>query len=148
MSAFILSRDLDVTGETTFEGNVTMNGRLTSSYSRTVVTSNTTLTASTGDLIAVTDTSTNPTRTITLPNIRGDLVGNRFKAFTIVDESGGAGTNNITVRVSTGSNDKIIGVDSTTIAANYGSIRVYSVPNASTPATGPGNWYIAAVVPS
>lgn len=68
-------------------------------------------------LIAVTDTSA--PRTITLSD--NDKIAG--KEIEIKDESGGAGTNNITIQAQTGTID---GAASVLITANYGILRVYS----------------------
>jgi len=76
---------------------------------------------STGEgLIAVTNTAA--PRTITLSN--DDKING--KVIDIKDESGGAGTNNITVTPQTGTID---GAASVLITANYGILRVYSDGN-------------------
>lgn len=144
MSAFVFSRDLNVNANATFGGTTTVTTPFVSTFRRTVVSANVVLTnASNADLLAVTDVTTNPPRSITLPEI-STLSGNKQRAFTIVDESGGAGTNNITINRS--GSDQILGNTSTTLAANYASIRLYSVPNAV--GVNQGRWYIGAVVPS
>jgi len=97
-SSFVtLGRALRIIRETTA---VSMNAQLLSSM-----------------YIGVTDTSA--PRTITLPNN-----GNSGQIYIIKDESGGAGSNNITV-TSTGS-ATIDGAASVTINTNYGVVRVIS----------------------
>lgn len=69
-------------------------------------------------IIGVTDTSA--ARTITI--LSADIVANRL--FIIKDESGAAGTNNITV--ATEGAETIDGAASYTISTNYGVVRMYS----------------------
>lgn len=145
MSSFVLSRDLDVSGNTNFTGSTTVTTPFVSTYRRRAITTNLTLNgASTEDLIAVTNTATQ--RTITLPEINTLNYTNKYKAFTIVDESGGAGTNQITITA--GGSDQILGNSTSNITSDWGSIRLYSVPNAPDLAANVGRWFIAAVVPS
>jgi hypothetical protein len=69
-------------------------------------------------IIGVTDTSS--PRTVTIQT--ADIVTGRI--FIIKDESGAAGTNNITIATQAAQN--IDGVGTATISSNYGSIRLYS----------------------
>ncbi len=64
--------------------------------------------------------NTDAPRTVTLPTAQM-VVG---RIYIIKDESGGAGTNNITV--GTEGAEKIDGADTKVINSNYGSIRLYS----------------------
>ena len=68
-------------------------------------------------IIAVTDTSS--ARTITLPGL-----AKLSKRMYVVDESGGAGTNAITIDVS--GSGTIDGLSSINITNDYNSVRVYS----------------------
>jgi hypothetical protein len=74
--------------------------------------------------VGVTDTSS--ARTITLPQkmVDGSII-------VVKDESGAAGTNNITV--SRGGTDTIDGATSTAISSNYGAVTVIS--------NGSGAWF-------
>jgi hypothetical protein len=74
---------------------------------------------STDYLIAVTSTAS--ARTITLPAASATNAG---QVYYVKDESGGAGTNNITVNVSGGGN--IDGASSIAIDQNYGLLMFYS----------------------
>jgi hypothetical protein len=69
-------------------------------------------------IIGVTDTGS--PRTVTIQS--ADIVAGRI--FIIKDESGGAGTNNITI--ATQDVETIDGAGSATISTNYGSVRLYS----------------------
>ena len=73
-------------------------------------------------------TNTDSARTITLPErmVDGDQI-------VVKDESGLAGTNNITVTRG-GSADLIDGATTSVISANYGSLRIQY--------DGAGNWFI------
>lgn len=68
-------------------------------------------------LIAV--TSTAAPRTITLPNVA--FLGVKNQSWIISDQSGGAGTNNITINTAGGN---INGAASVAITANYGSLTI------------------------
>lgn len=73
-------------------------------------------------LVAITDTSA--ARTVTLPN-----AATEFEAGTVLiiaDESGGAGTNNITINPKAGSGQTIDGASSIVISKNYGLVQLYS----------------------
>ena len=85
-------------------------------FQRTAVSADYTTAGDT--IIGVTDTSAS--RTITLAS--ADCVEGRI--IIIKDESGGAGTNNITI--ATEGTEKIDGADTQVINANYGVIRLYS----------------------
>lgn len=73
-------------------------------------------------------TSTAATRTITLPS--SATAGSGFELI-VKDESGAAGTNNITV--SRAGSDTIDGATTVTISVNYGVLKVYS--------DGAGKWF-------
>lgn len=66
-------------------------------------------------------TSTAAARTITLPAASAVPAG---KTFIVKDESGGAGTNNITVQRA--GSDTIDGATTKVVNTNYGSVRLYS----------------------
>lgn len=71
------------------------------------------------DVIAVTSTAS--ARTISLPAIANVPIG---KIYTVKDESGAAGTNNITIDPN--SSETIDGASTKVISSNYGSSRFYS----------------------
>ncbi len=72
----------------------------------------------TDSVVGVTDTSV--PRTINLPPAALAIPG---RPFTIKDESGGAGTNNITINTAAGNID---GLATYTINVGYGALTVYS----------------------
>jgi hypothetical protein len=112
---------MSVKGEDGIEAPVTTGHRV-------VTATNLTLTALHGGIVAVTDTTA--ARTITLPAANGVPAG-----WTVVvkDESGAAGTNNITVQRAGA--DDIEGVATKVINANYGLLRLYS--------GGGARWFLA-----
>lgn len=72
-------------------------------------------------LIAV--TSTAAARIVTLPSAATSGAG---KQFVVKDESGAAGTNNITVKSASGTLDGVAAATGVAIATNYGVSRWYS----------------------
>jgi hypothetical protein len=77
-------------------------------------------TAAMGEAHIYAVTSTASARTITIST--ADIIAGR--QFVIKDESGAAGTNNITI--DTEGSEKIDGVDTVVISTNYGSVNIYS----------------------
>jgi hypothetical protein len=68
-------------------------------------------------------TSTSGARTIVLPDADSVPVGS---VYVVKDESGGAGTNNVTVGTGGGAKGVIDGLDWMVIAVNYGYVTAYS----------------------
>lgn len=96
-------------------GTATFNGGLVAARTTTA----TAYAIKTTDwLVAVTDTTA--PRTVTLPDVTTVPAG---KLYTIVDESGGAAAQNITV--ATTSAQTISGAATATINTNYGVLRIY-----------------------
>jgi len=81
------------------------------------------VTASLSDYIIGID-NTDAARTVTLPTATSaGSAANTGKVYIIKDQSGGAGTNNITIQPATGTID---GAASILISADYGEVQVYS----------------------
>lgn len=108
---------LDQNGVATFSGFVTLNSGMRFAYTSSATNLTFSNTATIG---AVTNTSS--ARTVTLPSSGSNLAAGSI--FFIKDESGAAGTNNITVSVN-GGVKTIDGSTSYVINTNYGSLRVY-----------------------
>jgi len=101
-------------GTNTPNSTLQVNGSLAFQYTSTAVS----ITTSGDTIIGVTDTSV--ARTITLAS--ADAVVGRI--ITIKDESGAAGTNNITI--ATEGSETIDGAATNAIIANFGAGRYYS----------------------
>ncbi len=156
MSNFTITRPLTTSSTVTHQNDVTIsvNSNFNCPYRRLEVgpAQTTTFAISTANatrlnahLLGITATA-NGTINVQLPSIATLTAQNHKIAYTIVDEGGNAGNNNITV--SAVSDDLINGATGFVMNQNYESIRLYSVPNRTSPGTNPGKWFIAAVVPS
>lgn len=99
-------------------------------YSRSAVSATPYTALATDEIIGV-DTSTLAI-TVNLPQINTIGGGDNHKKYFIIDESGDAAANNITISGTGG--DTINGAASTLIATNYGSVSLYS--------DGTSNWVI------
>ena len=96
---------------------VTISGAITKTRIATAVSDNT---ASMGGAMIYAVTSTAAARTITISS--ADVVAGRI--FIVKDESGAAGTNNITI--DTAGSENIDGSATIVISTNYGVVRMYS----------------------
>lgn len=108
-----------ISGYTGQSINISAGGVQFGDNKRSAQAGNYTIVAADPDYIGV--TSTAAARTITLPTANLLTAG---RTFVIKDESGAAGTNNITVQ--RGSTDTIDGATTKVISTNYGSVRVYT----------------------
>lgn len=97
-------------------GDTCLNGGLKIKATQTAVSANFT---SSNIIMAVTDTSA--ARTITIQTAD---IANTDKVFIVKDESGAAGTNNITI--ATQGAETIDGAATVTIAANFGVVKMYT----------------------
>ena len=101
-------------------------------YNRTIINSSSYTILEEDELIAVVYTIGEVT--LSLPTI-STLFGSKKKRYTIVDEGGNAGTNNIIVQTTGG--DTINGSSIFTINGDYNSIQIYN--NTTT------GWFVAAI---
>ena len=104
----------------TFVRGLATSGAFTTSKRTTVADANYTILA-TDHYVAV--TSLSAPRTLTLPSAATAGAGFRL---IIKDESGAAGTHNMTVPVAGGSGQTVDGAASVAVAANYGTLRLIS----------------------
>lgn len=102
-------------------GNIKVNGGQIAKRTASAVDYNPSI-LTTDYLIAITDTSVARAVTISTEDIQSGSTANP-RIFVIKDESGGAGTNNITV---SGESGNIDGVASVAITGNYESITIYA----------------------